>query len=398
MNKSIDPPTSVESKKTPSGASFTDDRVSSQSGANSSPNLQKTLLDQQNAFLRFKDEMNRKLSRLTDENWGKDLEIETLRKLHAAEESVALRWKTECSRLASQTHENVQRHEQLEKQLMETRSELADKAQELAEASGLIAALEQSLSTANEELSQVSDELQAQKNNSAQVLNTLRIQHTKQFEQFHVRESQLLGEIEKLRFANSSMEGKLSEATEINNQLRHALTNTELETARGFSELQLRLQEEFQAQFETVLSENKKYRQMLEVRDTQTETDRSNLKQWQEQLNFLDQHLRQTKDSLKRDRAELLRFAKILSDELQQTRNHPFKDFMELTEIEFKSLQTQLSNMSTLSPTRGKLEERLSQMSQQRETVSRLIANSQKQVEERLQALTQITKAASVTL
>jgi chromosome segregation ATPase len=419
---------------------------------------------------KIRDDLNRRLAKLTDENWAKDLEIQNLRAMHASEESVSMRLKAECSMHLSKLHEALSRQTTLEELVAEKETDLQALREENARAlhelteshlneigtaqeaqSSLrrqITELQQELGAATEKNARQEADLQArirqleldcatqarQIEQGNMVVDSLRtaiekgaaelreakehadqcfrasqellVKNTQQTETFRARETQLNGEIVKLRTDLAKAEKSSKESNDALMQIRgttdaqksqHLLEMRNLEeaAARSLAELQTKMEEEFQKQFETVLSENKKFRQMLDVRDNGMEVERNNLKQWQEQLNFFDQHLRQSKETLKKEKNEIMRLAKLLTTELQSARNHAFKDYVQAADSEIARIQSQIDNTSALSPMKTKLEERLGQAIEHRDTLKANLASAQQQADERIQALSAIIKSTS---
>jgi chromosome segregation ATPase len=404
-----------------------------------------------------KEELNRRLAKLTDETWAKDLEIENLRRLHASEEAVSMRLKAEMSLHQSKLHDAYHRQNELEEELaakesefqnykeetkrlfkeaslshrqeMDTtqrtnaalrlqldevqgalgekqselsrrEAELAAKGHELDQAGQMLESLELAIEQKNSEIRSAKE----QGEQSLRACQDLTHKNAQQAEAFRMRESQLLGDLAKARTEQAKQEKALQEANEMIAELTAAfeteksqnvmrMRDFEVAAQKGLQDLQARMEGEFQKQFEVVLAENRKFREMLGVRDHQMEIDRNNLKQWQEQLYFFDQHLRQTKDSLKRDRTEILRLAKQLTNELQLARNHAFKEYVQIAENEIARTREQIANTAALSPMKTKLEERLVQLTEQRDSLSAGLEKAQGMIDERIQALGAITKS-----
>lgn len=428
--------------------------------------LKRTLADQQIAYDRLKEDLNRKLAKLTDENWAKDLENESLRTLNAAEATANRRLKDERDLYQNQLREMSERCQEHEAALARKEEDLqalkAERAQELesvrtnhqdevdslkrtqeslrseieTERSGrlelqdkfealrgehearleeienqrneleqahrLLGGLERAVESSSTELAEATTKVSELQNEVGRLTQQL----SQQFEQARSREAQMIGEVARLRGDCSALEQHLREANTVTAELRQTLDaqrvqheaeirEMETEAQRGLAALKAKLQEEFQNQFEPILAETKVLRQKLEVRETNTENDRKSLKQWQEQLNFLDQHLRQAKDTLKKDKAEVVRLAKQLAQELQGAGLHPFKDYLEFADTEIANLRVLFNNTSSLSPARPKLEERLAQMVEHREALNASLAEAQRVIGERVQAVVAIVKSAN---
>lgn len=407
------------------------------------------------SFQAMRDDLTRKLAKLTDENWAKDLEIQNLRSLHAAEEAVAMRLKAETSLHLSKLHEATERVAELERMVRDrdeelTRSEEDGKralremrethAREKDQVQESNAQLRQHLSRVGAERAELERQMEEfVKRREAELHETVRIdgerigriktleneifERSRALEQANAnvqslrqaldsaraQEGQMNAELGQLRTEKVGVEKIVKELNETIESLRSAMEDLktrhaaemgalEDEAQHALNDVQSNMQAEFQEKFEVAFEENKKLRQMLEVRDNQTEIDRSNLKQWQEQLHFLDQHLRMSKDALKKDRAEILRLAKQLTNEFCHAKNHPFQKYVQLTDGEISRLQTQFANTSQLSPMRLKIEERLTELGSYRDYLLGALADAERQLEERVMAVNTIVKGANLQI
>jgi chromosome segregation ATPase len=394
------------------------------------------------------EDLTRRLAKLTDESWAKDLEIQHLRNLHASEEAVSMRLKAELAMHQSKLQDAYERQNELEEMVSAKEGELQSFKEEskklFKEANASHRTELDILQRTNASLRQRLDELQGAYNDkqaeverteaaraakenelhhACQLVDSLRTAieakdqevrtGREQVEQtqraFQLRENQLNTELSRARAEQVRLEKSLQDANSAIQHLtgaietlksQHEAEMRELEAGAQTSlvELQKKLELEFQKQFEVVLSENQKFRKMLEHRDTQIEVDRQNLKQWQEQLNSFEMHLRQSKESLRRDRSELIRLMKQSMTELQMAREHSFREHVGVAEIEIARTQDQLANTSTLSPLRAKLEERLQQMIEQRNALKAGIDQIQNHIDERIQTLNNIVRNATVVL
>jgi chromosome segregation ATPase len=367
------------------------------------------------------DDLTRRLAKLTDDNWAKDLEIQNLRRLHASEESVSMRLKAEMSLHLAKLDDSYYRQNELEEMVAAKEAELQSFKEEskrlFREASNAHRSEMDALQRTNAALRQRLDEVQgvlgekqAEVEHSSRAYQEALHKTTLQADAFRLREAQLTGEIAKLRAdqtrAETGLAGvrdELSQARSAIEELkgRHALEVAEVQNqaTQALSDVQSRLEAEFQKRFEAVLSENGKLRQMLEMRDDQMEIDRNNLKKWQEQLNFFDQHLRQTKTNLKRDKTEILKLAKQFTVELQElrtTRDQIFTEYARLTESEIAKTRDQISNTSSLSPQKAKLEERLEYLDKHRGSLLAGLDRTQALIGERLDTLNAIVRNATV--
>jgi myosin heavy subunit len=432
--------------------------------------LQKLLEVQKQTFNQFRDELNRKLAKLTDENWAKDLEADSLRRENVEvkarleelqrmaervaelearvdEKSGEINLREErVSVLTRERNEQEAKSRELEAKVREFETTVSEKDSQIEQAGHLLEGLEREiesirleLQTEREQGSQRIRQLTQQKEQALHELNQYHVQsthemsqqheqalrslsqhheqalravhhqHAQQIEVFRVRETQMQNETASVRAELANLEKRHKDACDGSLQLRGSMEalkkqhmveiqHLQSEAERHIADLKASLQTDFQKRFEVLLAENHALKQRLETRETKVEADRAELKKWEEQLKYLEQYLRQSKDALKRERSEVLRMAKQFLDELAEARNHPYGEYLELTEFEVAKLQNQLANTSSLSPLRAKLEERLASMLEQSEFQRAALNRARQQIEVRLEAVNVIIKSASPIL
>lgn len=365
--------------------------------------LETTLLERENQ-LRSRQEESEKILRETQESHLH--EVESLQETNAALRMQVTQLSTECSDLQAALDMRIEdwgrTEAELKSRLQTLESENSAQAQKIAEADQIMRELEEALAGSTAELQRAREE-------AGHAFQQIHQQHAAQIEGFLGRESQLNAEIARLRVEGSKLEKRLRDSDDLvvelrttldtlRNQQASALRSLEVEAERRMTEMQSSLQEDFQRRFDGLLSENRQLRQMLETRETHNESERQSLKQWQEQLSYLDQHLRQFKETVKKEKTDLLRLVRQFINELQMAGTHPFDEYVKLAEIEISKLQTQINNTSNLSPLRPKLEERLTQMAKEKDALQSTLANSKKVREERIDSLVAITKNANAQL
>jgi hypothetical protein len=166
-------------------------------------------------------------------------------------------------------------------------------------------------------------------------------------------------------------------------------TQMKSEVSRTINEMQAT----FKGQVDLLLADNEKLRQILNVRDNQDNQQRETLKLWQDQLRTFDAQLNKTKEKLKLERTHLLRLSAQLENEIRLSPQHPFEDYIEISEREKTRLQNQIASIAAISPLRPKLEERLAHLSQQIEAMQKGLKEVKQRSEERLQALSSLTQS-----
>ncbi len=182
---------------------------------------------------------------------------------------------------------------------------------------------------------------------------------------------------EALRGEYSSIEACYHAANETVLQLRseiHALT-ARYEQALLQQKDQLR--HEHKTQSELIVTENAQLRSMLLARDTKLDADRSAVQALRERLAYLDQHLGQVGERVRRDKVELTKVSKCINEELQFALTHPFTEYLQIAELEVAQLERQLGSSSQMAPHRQKLEARLNQAVSHRDGIKAILNDSQ---------------------
>jgi len=347
-------------------------------------------------------DLERKLAKLTDEKWEKTLEVEGLAKIEAELRDEIERIKQESAqsleqadRQSQQTLElhraensdlrnrldaSVAENARLAERLASSERLNSERAARIDEADQLLSGLEEALETSKQELQTSKDaatralaaahEQQAQLNAKIQALAA--------------RENQLIGAFESLRAEYSSIDACYKEASATVIRLR------------GEFEVQARMLADAQKDVESLTFERTRLQQLLEVKEARDESERTRLQTAREQLDFLERHLRQVSEALKKDKAEILRLSKQIAEELQLTRQHPFREYLEAAEMELSHLHAQLQSMSEMSPNRAKLEARIGQATEHRDLLKSALFNSERHLEERMQVVQTIIRNASV--
>lgn len=331
--------------------------------------LTEALNEQQADFERSKDEMNRKFARLTDDKWSNDLEVDSMRQLQLS------------------LQEEISRKQEEISDLRMLEASLQNKIQELNVA----------IATFKSTASAEQNDLMSQRDQATYALGQALEKQSQLSEQFKNRENQLIMAFDQLRAEYSNIDKCYKDSVEVIAQLRNSLRETEQGAMRAMNELQNRLQADFQRQFEAVLIENRKLKEKLETRDTNLEVEKKKLQTWQEQLNFLDQHLKQFSQSMKKEKAEVQRLSQQIQQELDIAQKHPVPEYLAAAELEVTNLQNQLDHTSALSPARQKIEGRLAQAIEHREALKMILVDAERKFSERTSMLQTIAKSVANT-
>lgn len=313
--------------------------------------LKRQLEDRQKEFEASEAELRGQITKLSDENWALKLESDRVKPLET---------------------KNTELLEKIEEQ----DAALTSEAAKLSKAKFQIASLEDALRAGQKQLEAAHDA-------AAGALASAHEEHAKIADQFRVRESQLIGAFENLRTEYSSVDKCYRESVEAVAQLRAQIRAAEVDKERSLYEMQSRLQVEFQRQAEAFNSEINRLKRLLEVKNNQSDVDRTKLQTWREQLDYLDQHLRRFSDSLKKDRMEVQKIVRTLAVELDSARRHPFNEYLEAAETELAHLDKQIAAIPALSPARLKLEARMKQIAEYRESLKSQLASAEGRCAER---------------
>jgi chromosome segregation ATPase len=347
-------------------------------------------------------DLERKMAKLSDEKWEKSLELEALSKVEIGQRDEIENIRREFQH---SNEESEKRHLQQTENVMAENAELraridnlisensrlaeglaglerlnSEQTARIDEADQLLGDLEEALETAKREL-------QASKDAGVRALSAAHEQQAQlggKLQVLTIRENQLINAFDNLRAEYSSMDACYKEAS------------TTVVRLRGELEVQTRHLLDSQRDVEALSTERTRLQQLLEVKENRDENERLKLQTTREQLDFLDRHLRQVSEALKRDKAEVLRLSKQIAEELQSSRQHPFREYLDAAEVEFTHLQTQLNTMSAMSPNRLKLETRLAQATEHRDLLKSAIVNSERHLDERIQLVQTVIGNASV--
>jgi chromosome segregation ATPase len=307
--------------------------------------LKAALAEQKRAFDRYKDEMGRKLAKLTDEKWAMEIERDGLKTAISERDELLANAQGDTAKAVEET----QRAHRLEIESMQSANEI--------------------LSSQTEQMATEIAQMQS---------------HASDLKRLHgEREAQLVAAFDNLRSEYSNIDTCYKESSEHINRLRADLESV-TRTNAGM-----------QAQLNVSAQEIRKLRQSLEVRDIGVDAERTRLQTWQERLEFLDQYLRQLSETMKRDKNDVLRLARSMAQELESSRGQPFRDYLPAVENELTHLQTQLQNTSELSPMRLKLEVRLAQTREHKDALLAIFAEADRRTDERVRALQAIVKNAT---
>lgn len=340
--------------------------------------LKKSIEDDRITNEQAVEEWNRKLAKLSDESWAKGLEIEGLRRTESEIQEKILKLQEQVARtLASEASQRseleaaLESEETLRVQLEATHKEL-DLSRRTSETLG--------------------EELAQEKKSGAQALLTLKSQLEQVSDAFRKREAELITAFEALRVEYSNIDTCYKEANEATAQIRSELRIREDDHQARLIEQEKNLRAGYLAENNDMIAENSKLREMLSVRDVRLDQDRAALQTWREQLGYLDQHLRQLSDSIKKDRAEVLRTAKAVSEEVQFNLTHPFTEYLEIAEKEVSQLETQLVGMSAMSPQKTKHEARLTNAKSHRDGIVEILDHAKGGLSEHAKSIQAIVK------
>jgi chromosome segregation ATPase len=205
------------------------------------------------------------------------------------------------------------------------------------------------------------------------------------------KETQMIAAFEALRNEYTNVDHCYRGANETVAQQRaeiHALT-ARYESA--IQQLQERLKVEHRQQSEAIVRENTELRSMLSVRDTKLEAERASLQTLKERLAYLDQHLHQPGERVKRDKAELASILTSVKTEVEFALEHPFKEYLEIAEQEIAFLEKQLQAPSTNSIHRAKLEHRMREACAHRDAIKGMLENSESELRSHFDKIAEIS-------
>ncbi len=234
--------------------------------------------------------------------------------------------------------------------------------------SSKITALSEDYNAEKSQVLKLETELQKQKGQSLEdnaELEALRTAHREISEKLTASQRQLFKiqseahrknlEINALKEGLQEIEQFHSDTTE---RMRASLVSEETE------------KKSLQAQLEKLKEKNQELKTICEENDKQ-------IKSLQRDVGNRGQQLKDYSTTLTRERQEVIGLAKRLQSEIQSAATlHPLKDYLNFTEQEISKLEVQLSSTPTVSIDRRRLEICLSQMREQKRTLSAMIESS----------------------
>ena len=144
-------------------------------------------------------------------------------------------------------------------------------------------------------------------------------------------------------------------------------------------------------------AERDNLRRILDSTGARSESERQDLESLGVQLRQREAQLRQYANNISREKAEVIRCATQLAEEIHSARTlNPLKDYLSLTEFELSRIELQLKKTPTVSLDRPRLEACLSQMHEQREFLKSAIAKSKRQLDEQAASLLKIARGQKV--
>ena len=221
---------------------------------------------------------------------------------------------------------------------------LEQKSCELERAQTLNLAAAQALEKAHHSHRNELESLESAKAELGERIETLSAQLSEaksEIELLQQREAQALEAFEKVREEYTNMDKCYQGATERAAQLSSQLSESKVAFDKVLVDMNAKLQADFQKQFSALLSENQRLQAQLEARDTRIESELTRLKSRQDQVGFIEQHFNQMTAAIKKDKADILRIAKLLS--METGRPNPFKEKTEDAKLELANLLKKLS-------------------------------------------------------
>lgn len=315
--------------------------------------LSKSLGEIQITSSRSSEEWNRKFAKLSDEKWSLELEVDSLRQTNKEHEKAS---------------------SELEQELARVREELRMANEAARESAHQIDKLNQNLAMEKKNAADLEEAVQFGKNALQEAVETSR-----------VRETQMMNAYEALRVEYTNMDKCYHDANNNVLRLREDILKLKNQHEIELNQLQERLTREFVTQSETLFTENAQLRENLAIRDTRNDAERTALQTLREQLNYLDQHLRQTAEKTKKDKAELWTSARNLAEELEFALTHPFTEYLEIAELEIVQLEKQFAATSNISPARSKLQTRLEQAKAHRDGIDSILKGSNTEIAQHLE-------------
>lgn len=209
----------------------------------------------------------------------------------------------------------------------------------------------------------------------------------------HEREEQMAAAYEALRIEYANIDRCYTESN-------GTLVKLQAEIRERFKQHDVELQDltnyltEKAAQESAVIrDENAKLKEALGVRETRLDQDKTALQTWKEQLSYLDQHLKQYSEKLKKSKFEMIRLTKNIEGEITFSVTHPFTDYLEMADLEIAQITQQLAGLSSMSPLKTKLELRLQNANAHRDGIKVILDKSVTQLSDHAKAVQLLVKS-----
>lgn len=361
--------------------------------------LKKAQADEKILIEQADEDWNRKLAKLSDDSWAKGLEIETLKRAETD-------FLEKIEDLQSQVTRSLEAESNGRAELEAMKCDVKTTRAELDSALESEQLLREEMEANKKEalalqlsLKRQIEKAQTDDAETKQNLNQLQGQMAQLTDAFRAREAQLASAYEALRKEYSNLDACLREANESIAKLQQDQIVSEKAHQDALVAQEQNLRASYEIESANIRTENAKLREMLSVRDTRLDQDRAALTTWREQLGYLDQHLRQMSDNLKKSRAEALKTAKAVAEEVQFALQNPFTDYLEIAQKEAAHLEAQLTNTSSMSPLRQKLEARQSAAQSHRDSIQEILDRSQSGLSEHSKTIQSVLKSLeSLTL
>ena len=114
----------------------------------------------------------------------------------------------------------------------------------------------------------------------------------------------------------------------------------------------------------------------------------------EKQASIREMQLKQYANSITEQKTEFVRQTKILADEVgTASKMHPLKDYLKMTEFELSRVEVQLKLTPTISSDRAKLESYFEKMVEQRDFLTKVVAESEKKFAEQAQKLLELIRS-----
>lgn len=323
--------------------------------------LKKALSEKSQKLDDANEDWSRRLARLTDESWAQGLENENLRR----------------------------REDELQSKVSQFQVEM-DRAQELERSQAL------AIETLTSEKERIAAELEEAEHRKVEMKATFdeqNIQLAKLVEATRERESQMATAYEALRLEYANIDRCYNESNQALIKLQAEMRERYKQHETELQELQTYLQTKAAQDSSLIRDENAKLREALSQRETRLDQDRASMQAWKDQLNHLDQYLKQFAEKLRKSKSELIRLTKSIEDEVKFSTQHPFTEYLEMAEQEIAAVQQQLTGVSSMSPLKAKLETRLQQATAHRDGIKGILEKSASQITEHSRTIQTLVKS-----